>query len=185
LRVPSRPSQVRVSNLHSMRPPHLHCKVRAVKPESIFFFSGLLDFVLFGKLVRLALPYIRFLFVGPELCLWLPSDSASRRTPLPLANTSYCQVCSGLSPPSYCPCWAHRQVHNWQDANYGRNTRQLPPLQVVYPANRHHYEKAVTGTIAQPSCALGIGVSCLPSIIPMIENIISESPGKFGPNRWS
>ena len=40
-------------------------------------------------------PYIR-----------LPSDSASRRTPLPLANSSYSQVCSGLPPPSRCPCRA-------------------------------------------------------------------------------
>ena len=39
----------------------------------------------------------------------LPSDSTSRWTPLPSANSSYCQVCSGLSPPSYCPCRAHEQ----------------------------------------------------------------------------
>ena len=55
------------------------------------------------------LPYMRFLFVGPEFCLWLPSDSTSRWTPLPLANTSYCHPCSGLSPPSYRPCWAHKK----------------------------------------------------------------------------
>src|SRR5690606_4620889 len=42
-----------------------------------------------------------------RVCLRLPSDSASRRTPLPLANSSYCQACSGLSPPSYRPCRAH------------------------------------------------------------------------------
>ena len=46
--------------------------------------------------------------VRPELCLPLPSDSTSRWTPLRLANTSYCQACSGLSPPSYYSCWAHR-----------------------------------------------------------------------------
>ena len=39
----------------------------------------------------------------------LPSDSASRRTPLPLANAPYCQARSGLSPPSCCPCRAHHQ----------------------------------------------------------------------------
>ena len=33
LRLPSRPPQVRASNLRSTWPPHLHCKVRAVKPE--------------------------------------------------------------------------------------------------------------------------------------------------------
>ena len=35
--------------------PHLHYKVRAVS-----------DFVLFGKLVRFAMPYMRFLFVRPR-----------------------------------------------------------------------------------------------------------------------
>ena len=55
------------------------------------------------------MPYMRFLFVRPRVCFRLTSDSASRRTPLPLANTSYCQACSGLSPPSYCPFWANTQ----------------------------------------------------------------------------
>jgi hypothetical protein len=50
-----------------------------------------------------------FLFVRPRICLRLPSDSASRRTPLPSVNSSYCQVCRGLSPPSYRPCRAHHQ----------------------------------------------------------------------------
>src|SRR5699024_5252218 len=52
-------------------------------------------------------PCMQFLFVSSGFCLQLPSDSASRRTPLPLANSSYCQACSGLSPPSYSPCRAH------------------------------------------------------------------------------
>lgn len=37
-------------------------------------------------------PSIKFLFVGAGVCLRLPSDSASRRTPLPLANSSYCKA---------------------------------------------------------------------------------------------
>ena len=52
-------------------------------------------------------PCMRFLFIRPEFCRRLPSDSSSRRTPLPLANDSYCQVHSGLTPPSYRPCRAH------------------------------------------------------------------------------
>ena len=55
------------------------------------------------------LPYMWFLFVRPRVCLRLPSDSASRRTPLPSANSSYCQACSGLSPPSYRSCRAHKE----------------------------------------------------------------------------
>ena len=39
----------------------------------------------------------------------LPSDSTSRWTPLPSANSSYCQVCSGLSPPSNNACQAHQK----------------------------------------------------------------------------
>ncbi|MFK3937336.1 hypothetical protein ACI2JA_07455, partial [Alkalihalobacillus sp. NPDC078783] len=35
-----------------------------------------------------------------------------RWTPLPSANSSYCQACSGLSPPSYHPCWAHTRMAN-------------------------------------------------------------------------
>src|SRR5699024_2140452 len=50
---------------------------------------------------------MQFLFVSSGFCLQLPSDSASRRTPLPLANSSYCQACSVLSPPSYSPCRPH------------------------------------------------------------------------------
>ena len=32
-------------------------------------------------------PYTKFLFIGPTFCRRLPSDSVSRRTPLPLAVT--------------------------------------------------------------------------------------------------
>ena len=53
-------------------------------------------------------PCIQFLFVSSGFCVRLPSDSWSSKTPLPFANSSYCQVCSGLSPPSYSPCRAHQ-----------------------------------------------------------------------------
>ena len=54
--------------------------------------------------------FMQFLFVRPRFCLRLLSDSASRRTPLSLANSSYCHACSGLSPPSYYAC----RAHTWQ-----------------------------------------------------------------------
>ena len=58
---------------------------------------------------------MQFLFVRPRFCPWvitvphirLPSDSTSRWTPLSSANSSYCQACSGLSPPSNRSCRAH------------------------------------------------------------------------------
>ena len=107
--VSSRPPQVRANNLHSMQPPHLHCKVRAVRPEVLQTVRAFRTSFCDANSSALLLPYMRFLFVGPGLCLRLPSDSISRWTPLPLANTSYCHPCSGFSPPSYCPCWAHKK----------------------------------------------------------------------------
>ena len=59
-----------------------------------------LGFGNFGYLTPLR-RLIRFLFVRPAFCLGLPSDSQSPATPLPLANTSPCRVCRGLSPPSH------------------------------------------------------------------------------------
>ena len=47
-------------------------------------------------------PRIRFLFVRPAICLGPPSDSQSPAKPLPLASTSPCRVCRGLSPLSGC-----------------------------------------------------------------------------------
>ena len=62
-------------------------------------------------------PYMRFLYVRPEFCplgdlstpkIRLSSDSASRRTPLPLANPSRCRADSGLSPYRTCAHRAHK-----------------------------------------------------------------------------
>ena len=55
-------------------------------------------------------PCIQFLFVSSRVCVRLPSDSTSPWTPLSFANSSYCQACSGLSPPSCCACWALKKV---------------------------------------------------------------------------
>ncbi len=84
---------------------HLHLETRAVS-----------DFVLICKLVHFKVPLyavsVRQTEVLPAGTLLSPhirllSDSASRRTPLSSANSSYCQACSGLSPPSYYACRAH------------------------------------------------------------------------------
>ncbi|VVO67421.1 hypothetical protein PS862_01146 [Pseudomonas fluorescens] len=65
---------------------------------------------------------IRFLFVRPAFCLGLPSDSQSLTTPLPLANTSPCRVCRGLSPPS------HQRGHHSQ-AGCAYAQRAMPGAQ--------------------------------------------------------
>ena len=70
--VSHRPPRIRCNSLHSMQPPHLRDRVRVVW-----------DFGLLCSLVRSAPPFMRFLSVGSELCLRLPSDSTSRWIPLP------------------------------------------------------------------------------------------------------
>ena len=65
-------------------------------------------FCLANSSISKRLFFMQFLFVRPRFCLRLLSDSASRRTPLSLANSSYCHACSGLSPPSYYACRAHK-----------------------------------------------------------------------------
>lgn len=93
------------NHLHLIYLLHLHLEIRAV-----------LDFVLCWKLVRFKYALyaisVRQTEVLPaetllSLHIRLLSDSVSRRTPLSSANSSYCQACSGLSPPSYYACRAH------------------------------------------------------------------------------
>ena len=61
-------------------------KVHALSPHlsaaSTLTSGNLLGFIAFGQLTRISEPYMRFLFVGPRVCLQLPSDSTSRWTPL-------------------------------------------------------------------------------------------------------
>ncbi|MNB93393.1 hypothetical protein D3C75_405250 [compost metagenome] len=78
-----------------------------------------------GKLAPLP-RLIRFLFVRPAFCLGLPSDSQSPATPLPLANTSPCRVCRGLSPPS------HQRDHHSR-AGCACAQRTLPGARIKNP----------------------------------------------------
>jgi len=54
--------------------------------------------------------YMKFVFLGPVFCRQLPSDSASPRTPLLLANLYFCLRGSGLTPYSSCTCRAHKET---------------------------------------------------------------------------
>ena len=91
LRQPCRSPRVLRTHLHAYA-----CRIYAASDRASF---GLW---LFGPPHPNASSLIRFLFVRPALCLRLPSDSQSPATPLPLANTSPCRACRGLSPPSEC-----------------------------------------------------------------------------------
>ncbi|WP_204317779.1 hypothetical protein, partial [Neobacillus sedimentimangrovi] len=52
-------------------------------------------------------------------CLQLPSDSASPRTPLLLANLYFCLRGSGLTPYSSCTCRAHIKKPGTKSPGYG------------------------------------------------------------------
>ena len=125
------------STLPPVRPPRVLTRSFTLIP-ALFTASDsvqLLGFDLRCSLT-LACGLTRFLFVGSELCPWrdlstlqirLPSDSASRRTPLPLANASRCRARSGLSPYRTCAhrahnnlprrsiCWTPREISWWQE----------------------------------------------------------------------
>jgi hypothetical protein len=66
-----------------------------------------LDFEDIGLLIQLA-RLMRFLFVGPALCLQLPSDSASQWTPLP-ANYTPVELVGDFHPQVSAPCRAHKE----------------------------------------------------------------------------
>jgi len=54
-------------------------------------------------------PRMRFLFIGPALCLQLPSDPTSRWAPLPRLAVPVITARRGLSPPRCMTCLAHRE----------------------------------------------------------------------------
>ena len=112
-------------------------------------FRAISDFVLSCKLVHFKTPFMQFLLVRPRFCLRLLSDSASRRAPLSLADSSYCHACSGLSPPSYYACRAHKNkapllpemgfVSNLK----GLRTLVLNPLSVICALLRSRVESPI------------------------------------------
>ncbi|MFB5663675.1 hypothetical protein, partial [Alteribacillus sp. HJP-4] len=78
---------------------------------------GRSDFDLLSSLIQEGQPGMRFVFLGSEVCLQLPSDSTSRWTPLPLANGYNDLHRSGLKPYSVCACRAHleKEIANQGD----------------------------------------------------------------------
>ena len=67
-------------------------------------------FCFFCNITHITPPNMQFLFVGPNLCRQLLSDSQSPATPLLLANTPYCKAYSGLAPYSLYPCLTHKKI---------------------------------------------------------------------------
>jgi len=58
-----------------------------------------MGFALSCKLTPVPQPRMRFVFLGSEFCLGLPSDPTSRWTPLPSANSYHHQVLQGTLTP--------------------------------------------------------------------------------------
>jgi len=85
--------------------------VRSLKVRSFAFYScslsiynyvfcAVLGFCFFCNITHTYPPYMKFLFVGSNICRQLLSDSQSPTTPLLLANDKYCNSRSGLTPYS-------------------------------------------------------------------------------------
>ena len=70
-------------------------------------FHTVSGFCLFSNITHCAPPCMQFLFVGSNVCRQLPSDSTSRWTPLLLADDTYCNAHSGLTPYSWYACLTH------------------------------------------------------------------------------
>ena len=83
-----------------------------------------------------------FLFVGPEVCRWLPSDSSSPRTPLPLAM---CLALSTRTQDSNLLDCAHaghtERIGSLLRSAYGRPMQKdeiLGYMQPLLVADTHH-----------------------------------------------
>jgi len=114
----------------SIRPP----RVRMITFHSCHRLIYCRRFVQYRTLLCLASssvsiqPHMRFLSVSASVCVRFPSDSTSRWTPLSFTNSSYCQVCSGLSPPSYHPCRAHQKNSRLKHYNASNGSMKMIQL---------------------------------------------------------
>ena len=110
-------------DLHPIYPPHLQ-----PHPPDGYWASSVTCL-----LARLRLPHMRFLFVGPGFCLRLPSDSASRRTPLPSGyrfppsgseEDLHLQVTN--QPPQLIGWRSRATRHAWRTNKKGQNRNPAP-----------------------------------------------------------
>jgi hypothetical protein len=75
------------------RPPRVSVAASAPPPPHLLRYRLMaMGFALSRKLAPVPQPRMRFVFLGSEFCLGLPSDPTSRWTPLPSANSYHHQV---------------------------------------------------------------------------------------------
>ncbi len=90
------------------RPPRVRITASAPHPPYLPKYRLMaLGFVLSRELTPVPQPPMRFLFIGSELCLQLPSDPTSRWTPLLSASSFRHQDLQGTLTPKPLPCRAH------------------------------------------------------------------------------
>jgi hypothetical protein len=99
------------------------------------------------RVTPLRWPPIRFLFVGSEFCFTLPSDPASRRTPLFRLAVPVITTRRGLSPLRYTTCLAHQETSG----------ADRPRSSSYYPAGMHaHTHDCYRAVAATTWTALGV-----------------------------
>jgi len=82
-----------VLNEQTGRPPRVSVAASAPSPPHLLRHRLMaMGFALSRKLAPVPQPRMRFVFLGSEFCLGLPSDPTSRWTPLPSANSYRHQV---------------------------------------------------------------------------------------------
>jgi len=82
------------------RSPRVSAAASAPHPPHLLRYPLMaMGFALSRKLTRISQPFMRFVFLGSELCLGLPSDPTSRWTPLPLASSFHHQDLQGTLTP--------------------------------------------------------------------------------------
>jgi hypothetical protein len=89
---------------HICRPPRVRVTASTPHPPHLLRYRLMATgFALSCKLARVPQPRMRFVFLGSELCLGLPSDPTSRWTPLPLASSFRHQDLQGTLTPKPLP----------------------------------------------------------------------------------
>jgi hypothetical protein len=88
-----------------LRPPRVRTAAFPPHPPHLLHHNLMvMGFALSRKFTRMIQPDMRFVFLRSAFCLRLPSDPASRWTPLPLANSFHHQDMQGTcTPPKRLP----------------------------------------------------------------------------------
>ena len=86
------------------RSPRVRVDASAPHPPHLLRYPSMaMGFALSRRLTPIPQPSMRFVSLGSELCLRLPSDPTSRWAPLPSASSFHHQDLQGTSTPEHLP----------------------------------------------------------------------------------